>query len=175
MVEQSDCSILFSTLDYLDQKTGYISYSEIQQSEIKLYAVENHIDCNSSNNTIKNALQNYGVSMTGRKEELLQKLANLAVNMYQQHKAELDQYFINHKFIRIAYDSNVGNKDKNAFPILQKCELNKLILTMYIMKHLRGNVILEASYSNETYDLLSLIRSLLSKDVSLHGSFLPVE
>jgi hypothetical protein len=175
MVEQDDCSILFSTLDYLDEKTGYISYSEIQHSEIRLFAVENHIDCISSNNVIKNVLQNYGVSMTGRKEELLDKLVNLAVEMYQKLKAELDRYFINHKFIRIAYDTNMKNKDKNAFPILQKCELNKLILTMYIMKHLRGNVVLEASYSNETYDLLPLVKSLINKDVSLHGSFLPVE
>jgi hypothetical protein len=39
---------------------------------------------------------------------------------------------------------------------------------------MRGNIILEAAHNNDTYSLLSLVYSLIKKEVSLDGSFLPV-
>jgi hypothetical protein len=41
--------------------------------------------------------------------------------------------------------------------------------------HLRGNVILEASHNNGTFDLLSLARSLFTREISLTGVFLQVD
>ena len=43
---------------------------------------------------------------------------------------------------------------------------------MYVLKHLRGNAILEASHNNDTYDHEDLARALISRKVSLTGSFL---
>jgi hypothetical protein len=50
-----------------------------------------------------------------------------------------------------------------------------MILTMYMVKHLRGNTILEAKHNNDTFDLLSLARSLIKREVSVDGAFMRVE
>jgi len=66
---------------------------------------------------------------------------------------ELDKYFITNKLVRMASDSNMKNEDKITLPILHECMLNKLILTIYIMKHWRGNVIPKKTINNKTIDL----------------------
>ena len=55
---------------------------------------------------------------------------------------------------------------------MEDLDLRNLLLTMYALKHLRGNVILEASHENNTFDLLSLARALLKRELTLTGSFL---
>jgi hypothetical protein len=172
MLEQRNCQISFPTLDYIHQKEGYISYANISVSKVKLYSIEGYMTHCASCDTIKDALRKYDVSMTGRKEDLVEKFANLCVNVYEQKEPEIDNYFTNNRFVRVpkAYDS-----DKNTFPILNGCDLREMVLTMYILKHLRGNTILEARHNNDTYDLLSLTLALLKKEVYLDGVFLRVE
>jgi len=50
-----------------------------------------------------------------------------------------------------------------------------MLLTMYVLRHLRGNTILEATHENDTYDIPSLARALIKREVSLTGIFLRVE
>jgi hypothetical protein len=45
---------------------------------------------------------------------------------------------------------------------------------MYVLKHLRGNAILEADHENDTYDLEDLALALVNGRTSLTGAFLPV-
>ena len=59
--------------------------------------------------------------------------------------------------------------------MLEGLDLRNMVLTMYIIKHLRGNTILEAPHNNDTFDLLSLARSLIKREVALTGVFLRVE
>jgi hypothetical protein len=110
--------------------------------------------------------------MTGRKDQLVEKLAQLAARLYGEGRPELDAYFSEHKFVR------AGNSVKqrgNDFPVLEGLDLRNMVLTMYIMKHLRGNTILESSHKNDTFDLLSLARSLIKREVALTGVFLQVK
>ena len=53
--------------------------------------------------------------------------------------------------------------------------MGNMVLSIYIIKHLRGNAILEASHNNDTFDLLSLARSLVKREVCLTGLFLRVD
>jgi hypothetical protein len=172
MLEQRNCQISFPTLDYIHPKEGYISYANISVSKVKLYSIEGYMTHCASCDTIKDVLRKYDVSMTGIKEDLVEKFANLCVNVYEEKEPEIDDYFTNNRFVRIpkAYDS-----DKNTFPILKGCDLREMVLTMYIIKHMRGNTILEARHNNDTYDLLSLTLALLKKEVYLDGVFLRVE
>lgn len=110
--------------------------------------------------------------MTGRKEDLAEKLAKLAVEEYKEKEPEINSYFTENKFIRMTSGYNCN---KNTFPVLEKFDLRNLILTMYIIKHMRGNTILEAAHNNDTYDLISLAQALIKKDISLEGIFLYVE
>ena len=137
-----------------------------------LYSVGGHITLNASCETIREILRAHGVSMTGRKEDLTEKLAKVAVDVYEEKEPEINSYFTENKFIRV---SNVCERDNNTFPLLEECDLRNLILAMYIIKHMRGNTILEAVHNNDTYDLISLAQALLKKDISLEGMFLYVE
>lgn len=172
MVQQSRCRILFPSLDYMYPRDGIASYATITRSKVTLYSVGGYMTCDTSCHKIQEALRTHGVSMTGRKEDLIEKLARLTVEVYQEKEPEMDVYFTSQKFIRVASEDESG---ENTFPILQECDLRNLVLTMYIMKHLRGNTILEAGYRNDTYDLLSIALALIKNEVTLKGSFLRVE
>ena len=53
--------------------------------------------------------------------------------------------------------------------------MNNTLLAMYVLKHLRGNTILEASHENNTFELKDLAKSLLNNEVTVNGHFLKVE
>jgi hypothetical protein len=53
--------------------------------------------------------------------------------------------------------------------------VDRTILAMYIIKHLRGNAILDARHENDTYDLEDLARALLQGEVNVTGNFVAVE
>jgi len=75
------------------------------------------------------------------------------------------------KFIRIPCSR--GHEEE--FPLLTGLDVRNLILTMYAVKHLRGNTILEKDYENETYPIKDLARALVARRLTLEGSFLRVE
>ncbi len=110
--------------------------------------------------------------MTGRKDQLAEKLARLSAKIYSERKSEMDSFFRECRFIRA---KNVGGADCEPFPILEGLDLKGMALTMYAIKHLRGNAVLEAKHENDTFDLLSLAKTLIKGEVSLNGSFLPAE
>jgi len=172
MIEENNYHVTFPSLDYIKPRDGYISSANVALSKVKLLSVGLFLCKNTSCETIREILREHGVSMTGRKEDLLEKLANLAAELYKEKEPELEAYFTNNQFVRIASNSN---RDGSTFPVLEGSDLRNLVLTMYIIKHTRGNTVLEAKHSNDTYDLLSMARSLVRKEVSLKGSFLRVE
>jgi hypothetical protein len=98
--------------------------------------------------------------MTGRKEELVDKLARLAVKSYETVKPRLDDCFAKRRFIRVERGS-----DGQHFPLLEGYDIRHLLLTMYVMKHLRGNVILEARHENDTSDSYSTARPFSTRTV----------
>jgi len=59
--------------------------------------------------------------------------------------------------------------------VLEDCDQRNLIVATYVLRELRGSVILEASHENDTYDSYSIARALVSRQVSLTGAFLLVE
>jgi len=49
--------------------------------------------------------------------------------------------------------------------------LHSLLLTMYALRHLRGNAILEPGHENTTYTIEELALALVNGKVSLVGGF----
>jgi len=120
---------------------------------------------------LKDILREYGVSMTGNKDALLRKLTELAARKYAERRPEMDAFFTEHRFVRI-----------NALP--PKCErlplledqplLRNLLLTMYALKHLRGNAILDTAHENTAYTDEQLALALIEGKVGFAGTFLRV-
>jgi len=172
MLDKEGYKISFAALDYMKPREPAISSAEMAQSKVMRFSVGKFLTGNANGDSIKAILREHGVSMTGRKEELVDKLAGLAARLYEENEPELDVYFSKHSFVRVAN----GSKDRGGgFPVLDGFDLRDMVLTMYIIKHLRGNTILEASHNNDTFDLLSLAGSLIRREVALAGTFLRVE
>ena len=120
---------------------------------------------------LREILKYYGVPMTGNKNVLLEKLAKLASSEYKKHLPELDTYFSKNRFIKASH------KQHRSFPfevLVDVTHLQNILLTMYAMRHLRGNAIFEASHENDTFRVEDLATALLERKVELNGMFLPV-
>jgi hypothetical protein len=70
---------------------------------------------------------------------------------------------------------NGYGQNARQFTLLHDLDLRNLLLTMFAIRHLRGNVILDTSYENDTFDLQSFALSLVKEEVQLSGCFLMVE
>jgi hypothetical protein len=174
MIEQKQFKVGFPSLDYMNPREPTTSSAEIAQSNAQRFSIgiAMFLTDEASGELMRIVLREHGVSMTGRKEQLVEKLAGLSARVYEENEPELDTYFSKHTFVRV---SNAGANKGESFPLLMGIDLRTIVLTMYIIKHLRGNTILEASHNNDTFDLLSLARSLIRREVSLTGAFLQVQ
>jgi len=146
------------------------AHAQIGRRVIERHGAGNYVSFRASGDTIKDLLRHHSVSMTGTKEELIGKLADLTAKLYRCHEAELRDYFKKNRFMRT--EATGGGQQ---FPVLQSVDLKGMITTMFVIRHLRGNSIIDVTQENDTYDLKSLARSLLNEDVKLSGSFLRIE
>ena len=172
MLERQECQIVFSSLNYKTPGKPTTSTGQILPSKTPRYSVGSALSTASTVDAIRSALKRHGISMSGRKEELAEKLANLAVRLYKESQPELDGFFRRHRFVHAA---QAVRPDGQPFPVLQGLDLSNVILRMYIIKHLRGNAILDGAYDNDAFDLPSLASGVIERKVTLSGVFLKVE
>ncbi len=172
MLESDSFTIEFPTLDYKRSRDSQTSKAAIEEKRIRIFSIGTYLTEDDSGDRIKKVLRDHNVSMTGRKDQLLEKLAQLAVQIYQDYLPKLDDHFRQNRFINIEEKRNgIGR----LFPVLKDLDIGQLILAMYILKHLRGNAILEATHENNTYDLIDLARSIVKRDVAPEGCFMRVQ
>lgn len=171
MLSEEQWEISFPNLNYQEKEQNAESYAYLTEESVPRYIIGRFLSSASTGGEIKTVLKSHSVSMTGRKEELISKLAKAAAQVYNGKKRELDEYFSKNRFIRI---EDGYNRTPKSFPVLEDCQLRNMVLAMYAIKHLRGNTILEASHNNNTFDLVSLAKSLITGEVSVSGSFVSV-
>jgi len=171
MVGQRVVVASFPTLNYTFDHRGPTATAEMPDSRVPAYFIGGFYDRKSNGDMLKDILREYGVSMTGNKAKLLQKLAALAAKQYRERQAEMDSFFTENRFVRI---STVPPRSARL-PLLEDAPLlRNLLLTMYAMKHLRGNAILEAQHENNTYTEEQLAHALLVGRVGFSGTLLRV-
>ena len=121
---------------------------------------------------LKALLQEQGCTLSGNKDALITRLAEHAASLYRDYAEELDGYFSKRRFIRIA---STPPKAQD-FPVVENMgpDMGNLVLSMYILKHLRGNAILDPTHENDSYTLQQLAVALLNKKTALNGAFLRV-
>jgi hypothetical protein len=171
MINTNQFRILFPRLDYMRKTESAKSAAKIQKTQIQKYGIGRYPTYRCTGDTIKGILRNHNVSMTGTKDKLIEKLGRLAANLYRKHETEIHQYFRSRQFIKV---KNGYGQECQQFPILQELDLTNLILTMYAIRHLRGNTILDRNYENDTFDLAQLSASLLNEEIKLDCGFLQI-
>jgi len=171
MNDEGNFQILFPELDYSSKNSDGYSTASLAEQFIPRYIIGRIIKAESPGEVIKDVLRKHGVSMTGRKEELVEKLAKVSAKVYQEKLPELDDYFTNNRFLKV--EGN-GTKEARYFPVIDDCDLKNMLLTMHAIKHLRGSTILDAAHCNDTFDLVSLAKALINREVVVSGSFVRI-
>jgi hypothetical protein len=120
---------------------------------------------------LKGLLSVHGMSMTGNKATLINKVAKVAAAKYQDKKEKLDAYFGENQFIRITDTA----KRVEGFPgLAQNDPIDRMVFAMYALRHLRGNAIIDVAHENNTYTEEQLAHALITGGVVLSGAFLRV-
>ena len=171
MVERKVVEPSFPSLNYNSAEHAPTACAVVDSSHVKAFHIGRYARAGTTGDQLKDILHQYEVSMTGNKEQLLQKLAALAATKYRERLPEMDRFFSGHRFVRMrSAPSNVAE-----LPLIEGLAyLRNLVLTMYAVKHLRGDAILEATHRNDTYTEDELAHALLTGKVSLTGAFLRV-
>ena len=171
MVDRKVVEPSFPSLNYNSAEQGPTAGALVDSSHVKAFHIGRYARAGTTGDQLKDILHQYEVSMTGNKDQLLQKLATLAAKKYQERLPGLDRFFAKHRFVRMqSAPSNVSE-----LPLLEDLAyLRNLVLTMYAIKHLRGDAILEATHHNNTYTDEELALALVTGKVSLQGAFLRV-
>ena len=171
MVEQRAVVPSFPALNYTYDHRGPTATAEVSDNRVPAFFIGGFYDRKSNGDTLKEILREYGVSMTGNKAKLLQKLAKLAAKQYAERQPEMDAFFSKQRFVRI---SAIPPKSERL-PLLEAAPLlRNLLLTMYAMKHLRGSAILDVAHENNTYTAEQLALALVNGKVGFSGAFLRV-
>jgi hypothetical protein len=171
MVERKVVEPSFPSLNYNSAEHAPTACAVVDSSHVKAFHIGRYARAGTTGDQLKDILHQYEVSMTGNKDQLLQKLAALAAKKYQERLPELDRFFARHRFVRMqSAPSSVAE-----LPLIEDLAyLRNLILTMYAVKHMRGDAILEASHQNNTYTDEELAFALVTGKVGLQGAFLRV-
>jgi len=174
LIEMVKCRAVepsFPSLNYNSAQEGPTSGAVVEPSHVKAFHIGRYARAGTTGDQLKDILHQYGVSMTGNKDQLLQKLAALAAKKYQERLPELDRFFFRRRFVRM--QSTPSNASE--LPLLEDLSyLRNLVLTMYAVKHLRGDAVLEATHCNDTYSEEELALALVTGRVGLTGAFLRV-
>lgn len=172
MLDEEVCQIQFPKLNYIGETVPDESTAQLVEKHIERNFIGKHIAANLPNDAFKEILRVHNIPMTGRKEDLLEKLYDLLANLYEEKEPLYARYFAKNRFIRIKTSTATYSKH---FDVDEESLVNNTLLTMYVLKHLRGNTILEASHENNTFELRDLAKSLLNNEVTVNGHFLKVE
>ena len=172
MLGEQRIRIDFSSLNYTIPKPPPEAEAKVRDLALPHYQVGPHITVQDTTETMREMLRAYGVSMTGNKKRLVEKLAKLSAMVYREREVSLDAYFASDRFIRTGRSAGPYGC---SFDLLEQCSLREMVLTMYLIRHLRADAIVDASYLDDSYDLEALAAALLNERVSLKGAFLRVE
>jgi len=171
-IEELRMRLSFPDLKYTgEEKTESEATAQVRQKAVLTYDAPFRVKAGSSNEVIKDLLRHFDRKLTGRKEDLVQRLAELMAEQYALKAPEMDEFFGKRRFMRLTHERT----DSKRLPVLQGYPLGGHLLTMYCVRHMRGNVVLEAQHENTAVGLLDLAEAILTGRVRLSGCFVAVE
>lgn len=168
MVESGAVNASFPGLRYTREQYSPGVMAQVAKGKVSIYLLGQFPLKAWSADRLKSILRQYGTSSTGTKKVLVEKLGELVEAEFYEHEALLDGFFAENCFVRVARDVQYGEQ----MPVLgREGTLNGLILHVYAMRHLRGNVVIDPSYENDSCGIAELASALISESVRLQGGF----
>lgn len=173
MLNDPNIKLTFEGYAYDDPATCRSpAYMSIRGPAIGRFAVQRYPTVETTNDTIKEILAEHGISMTGRKDHLIEKLGLLATSRYRALRSVFNTYFSRFRFIKIPQGKSCRGQ---PFPMFGDHLLNQLVLGIYVARHLRGNVILDAACENTAVGIAETAQALIEGKITLECDFIAVE
>ena len=124
MAEEKKADIDFSGLSYAAQSKPRVSKARLSTVGLSHCLVGGHVTADDTAESMRDLLGGYGVSKSGNKRVLVEKLAALAARVYATHESELDDYFAANRFIRAG---GCNGPLPGPFPVLGACRLGEMV------------------------------------------------
>ena len=109
---------------------------------------------------------------------MLKRIAGVCVRLYRKHERKLRKLFKD-RYVRLNYnatdpgrcfDARLEPRSTGGNGIVDT-PLRGAVISMFVMKHLRADRILDPAYENTAYSEDDLARALLGRQVMLQGTF----
>jgi hypothetical protein len=160
----------FPGLSYKDGNTVQEATAKLKTDGIVCYGETSHLWANNHNDQLKDVLRGFNRPVSGRKDELVKRLVELLAEEYSATEKELDAFFSQHRFLRLGAKPQL----KQPFAVLQGHRLRETLVTLYCLRHLRGNVVLDPAHLNQSVKVADLAAAFLHGQVDVGGCFVPV-
>ncbi len=144
---------------------------EIGRDRVPVYTLGGIPTFKSNAEHLKAILREHSASTSGVKKVLAERIAKVAANEFAQHKERFDRFFTENRFVRVANEAQFGKQ----LPVLDReNSLKGLLLRVYALRHLRGDVVIDPSYLNDSCTVKDLALALINERVTLKGGFMQV-
>ena len=172
--------VRFPTLNYLDEEkeSPVSSASVVDDIRIPRFVVPATLTDARTNKELREALAYHHEKVSGTKAEMLKRIAGVCVRLYEKHEGKLRKLFKG-RYVRLNYnatdpgrcfDAKLEPRSTGGNGIVDT-PLRGTVISMFVMKHLRADRILDPGYENTAYSEEDLARALLSRQVMLQGTF----
>ena len=160
----------FPRLRYGPPLIDWVPSAKLRTEAVPCYCVPAPLSADKTNEVLHHVLREFGRRTSGRKDQLIRRIAQLLAEQYGDAEPELDAFFGARRFVRL----KAGHGRWRGFAVLLGHPLSPSLLTMFCLRHMRGNVILEASHRNTSVALTDLAEAILHRRVKLEGAFVEV-
>lgn len=169
MVDSESASASFPRLRYTLGQYSPTVVGQVAKAKVPLYVLGTIPNQSWSRERLKSILREYGVPITGVKMVLVERLAKLADSEYCAQRLILDCFFSENRFVRVSREVRYGEQ----FPVLgRENTLKSLLLHLYALRHLRGNVVIDPAYENDSCNVQDLALALISGRIRPTGGYL---
>lgn len=168
ILEKESVSLRFANVRYLQRINALQTAARLRKDQIPRFGISwrkmETLD------QFRDALRAHGWKISGRKSDLVKRTAKLAADRYAEIAPMLSEWFSDQRFVRVPKDQTFAK----PFPLLEDESLKNLLLSMFLLRHLRGNTVVDVSHENKSVQPEDMAEALLNGKASLTGCFLKV-
>ena len=166
ILDRENVSVRFANVRYLQGVTVTSAAARLRREQITRYGIAWRKM--ETGDEFRAALRSHGWKVSGSKGALIKRTAQLAAACYAEVAPLLGEWFATHRYVRVPTEQRLPA----PFPLLEDEPLKNLLLSMFLLRHLRGNTVVDVDHENQSVLPEDMAEALLNGKVSLSGCFL---
>ncbi|VGO15108.1 hypothetical protein PDESU_03688 [Pontiella desulfatans] len=166
LLNREEVSVKFSNVRYLQRLKCLRTTARLRKEKIPRFGISWRKM--ETLEQFRDALRVHGAKISGTKSQLIKRTAQLAAERYDAVTEELSGWFAENPFVRVPKEQNFAE----PFPLLTDDPLKDLLLSMFLMRHLRGNTVVDVNHENQSVQPEDMAEALLNGKAKLSGCFI---